>query len=205
MKHCIPINLAAEDLLSEAILRKMINHTRRPFCIGSSYCRGGIGYLKRMLPGFNRTAKGMPFLVLIDLDRAECAPAKLSEYLPGIKHHNLLLRIAVKEVESWLLADRVNFARFLGISKDTIPSSAEGIVNPKEMLINLARRSRKRILREDIIPLPGSTAKIGPNYNGCLIRFVNDLWDISHAIQSSPSLSRTMKVLQNFRPVWEKS
>ena len=203
MNHPIPINLATEDLLSEAVLRKMVNHTRRPFNIGFCYCRGGIAYLKRTIPGFNRAAKGIPFLVLIDLDKAECAPAKLREYLPSTKHHNLLLRVAVKEVESWLLADKVNFAKFLGISKDIIPATVEGIVNPKEVLINLAKHSRKRILREDIIPLTGSTAKIGPNYNGCLIYFVNDLWDISNAMQSSPSLSRTMKVLQHFEPIWE--
>ena len=205
MSPLIPINLAAEDLLSEAVLRKMVSHTRRSFHVGYCYCRGGIGYIKRTLPGFNNAAKGTPFLVLIDLDTAQCAPAKLREYLPIPKQHNLLLRVAVKEVESWLLADAVNFARFLGISQSRIPQVVEEIDNPKELLINLAKLSRKRSLRDDIIPLSGSTAKIGPNYNGRLIHFVGSNWKISNAMRHSPSLRRTMELLQQFQPQWEAS
>ena len=200
MKQIIPINLATEDSLSEAVLRKMIMHTRRSFHIGLCYSRGGITYLKRMLPGFNSGAKATLFLVLIDFDRAECPPFKFWEWLHFPRHHNLLLRVAVKEVESWLLADRLNFAKFLGISKDNIPADVEGIEDPKEFLINLARRSRKRLLREDIIPSRGSTAKIGPNYNGCLISFVADMWDVHKATQHSPSIKRTMTVLRQFHP-----
>jgi len=43
------------------------------------------------------------------------------KWLPYPKHPNLLFRVAVKEVEAWLLAHRAAFATFLGISDKLIP------------------------------------------------------------------------------------
>ena len=100
------INIAVEDSLSEAVIRKIIQHSHRQFTIGYCYCKGGYGYLKRTIRGFNNAAKGTPFLVLTDLE-AECPPIQIREWLPEPAHQNLLFRIAVKEVESWLLSDRM--------------------------------------------------------------------------------------------------
>ncbi len=200
----IPINLVVEDSLSEAVLRNIIKQSRKLFSIGFCYGHSGFAYLKKTLPGFNRAARGTPFLVLTDLDRTECPPIKIREWLQEPKHHNLLFRIAVKEVEAWLLADRINFARFLGISKEAIPDNVEEIEYPKEFLINIAKRSRKRSLREYIIPLPSSTAKQGPNYNGCLIYFIDKFWNIKLSMQNSPSLKCAVEAIQQFEPLWVK-
>lgn len=196
----IPINLAVEDALSEAVLKAMLQQSERPFVIGTCLNRGGYGYLKKILPGLNHAAQGMTYLVLTDLDRGECPLALISEWLRQPKHPNLILRVAVKEVEAWLLAHREAFAEFLGISVDLIPVDVDAIPDPKQTLINLARKSRKRLLREAIVPVANSTAQIGKDYNGQLIQFVQQNWQAASAQANSPSLKRAMNALMKFEP-----
>ena len=181
----------------------MLKQSKRPFLVGHCLNKRGYGQIKNSLLGLNHAAKGMPYLVLTDLDNAECPLVIISEWLTQPKHPNLLFRIAVKEVEAWLLAHRAAFAEFLGISVDLIPGDADRIPDPRQCLINLTRRSKKRDLREAIVPPPNSTAKIGKDYNRPLIEFVNESWQVVSAQTNSPSLERAMNVLINFQPTWE--
>lgn len=198
----IPIQLAVEDDLSEAVLIRVLRETRRPYAIGTCYNGHGFGYLRKTIHGFNNAAKGTPFLVLTDLDKIGCAPDLIGTWLNEPVHPNLLFRVAVKEVEAWLLADQAGLARFLGINKTLVPKSVDEIVDPKDCLINLARGSRHRDLRRDIVPPPGSTRQIGPNYNGRLVSFVQNRWNLLTAQKSSPSLKRTVTAVTRFVPTW---
>ena len=199
----IPINLVFEDVRSEAVLKQMLKQSQRPFSVGNCLNQRGYGKIKKIISGLNHAAKGMPYLVLTDLDNAEWPLVIISEWLTQPKHPNLLFRMAVKEVEAWLLAHREAFAKFLGISLDSIPRDADRIPDPKLLLINLARRSKKRNLRDAIVPAPNSTAKIGKDYNRPLIEFVNQSWQVASAQTNSPSLERAMNALINFQPTWE--
>ena len=201
MRGSIPINLAVEDPLSEAVLLKILDQSGRPYEVGNCHKKDGFGYLRKTIGGFNSAAKGTPFLVLTDLDRYECPVALIQEWLTVPKHHNLLFRVAVREVESWLLADRTGFAKFLGIRESLVPHDADTIPDPKQYLINLVRKSRKRDLLSDIVPLPKSTATQGRNYNGPLISFVQRSWDLLAAMNHSPSLSRTVDAVAQFQPL----
>ena len=194
------INIAVEDSLSEAVIRKLVEQFNPRFTVGHCYCRGGYGYLKRTVRGFNNAAKGTPFIVLADLE-AECPPTQIKELLSVPIHPNFLFRIAVKEVESWLIADWLGFASFLGISKNLMPNNVNGIDDPKQCLINLAKRSRKRKLREAIVPSPNSTAKVGPDYNGQLSSFVFNAWNTKEAMKNSDSLYRAVNAISKFQPV----
>ena len=199
----IPITIAVEDVLSEAVVREMLKQSERPFSIGLCLNKGGYGYLKRIVPGLNKAAQGMPYLVLTDLDNAECPLAIISNWLKTPKHRNLIFRVAVREVEAWLLADREAFAEFLGIAVTLIPQDADAIADPKQTLINLAKKSRKRTLRKGIVPPSKTTAKIGRDYNGQLIPFVKQIWKVDSAIPHSSSLERAMKALLTFEPNYE--
>ncbi|MEG4517500.1 MULTISPECIES: hypothetical protein [unclassified Microcoleus] len=199
----IPINLVFEDALSEAVLKQMLKQSQRPFSVGQCLNQRGYGKIKKIISGLNYAAKGMPYLVLTDLDNAECPLVIISEWFTQPKHPNLLFRIAVKEVEAWLLAHREGFAQFLGISVDLIPGDADRIADPKQLLINLAKKSKKRNLRDAIVPNRNSTAKIGKDYNGQLIQFVNQSWQVASAQTNSPSLERAMNAIVNFQPTWE--
>lgn len=201
MTNPIPINLVVEDNLSEAVIQRILNESSSRFAVGYSYGRGGYGYIKQKVQAFNNAAKGTPFLVLSDLEDG-CAPTQVKAWLPVPRHNNLIFRIAVREIESWLLADRTGFASFLNIKKELIPENVDGIDDPKRLVINLARRSRKRTLREAIVPIPNSTARVGTDYNGQLSSFVLKAWNIEEAIKHSDSLRRTVEALNEFQPMW---
>ena len=54
MSLLIPINLAVEDDLSESVLRKILQDR---YVVGNCYKRGGFGYLKKNIAGFNPSAR----------------------------------------------------------------------------------------------------------------------------------------------------
>ncbi len=68
-------------------------------------------------------------------------------------------------------------------------------------LAESVRKSRRREIRNDILPARGTTAKVGPNYNGCLIRFVREHWQPERARRKADSLHRAIHSLERFRPV----
>lgn len=201
----IPISIAAEDALSEAIAKKILSLTRRPYIVCGCYVRNGFGFIRKNIRGYNNAAKGIPYLVITDLDRAECPIKIIQDWLPHPKHHNLLFRVAVREVESWILADRDSFAKFLGIQKILLTPDPDALANPKEHLIGAVRMSRNKKIRDAIVPRSGSTAIQGPDYNSALITYVLKYWDLDRACNNSPSLKRTVNVLLSFKPMREGS
>ena len=199
----IPVNLAVEDELSEAVLRRVLIQVKRGFAVGTAYRRGGFGYLRRTIRGWNNAAKGIPFVLLTDLDEYACPKALIEEWLDIPRHPNLVLRVAVREVEAWLLADRVNVASFLGVPVASIPQGVEALADPKAEIIERAGRSRFPEVRDRIAPKRGSTAQQGLDYNGCLAAFVEKRWSISAAARGAQSLARTLARLRSFTPLWQ--
>ena len=201
----IAINLVFEDSLSGSVLQKLLANSKKDYIVGYRYNSGGFGWIRKRINGFNQAARGMSYLILTDLDQNECPPALLDEWLIGDRHHNLIFRVAEKQVESWLLGCRTLFAKFLGVRENLIPGNVDEITNAKAFVIDLARRSPRRQLRLDIVPQEGSTAKVGPDYNGRLIHFVESIWDPNIAKELSPSLRRAMDVLDDFQPILKGS
>jgi len=199
----IPVDLAIEDELSEAVLRRLLDYAKRGYSVGTAYGRGGYGYLKKTIPVWNKAAKYKPFVILTDLDQRPCASALIAEWLRMPQHPNLLLRIAVREVEAWLLADRTNLANFLHVPEKHIPVAPEQLMDPKQAMIEVARRSKLELIRQRIVPKKGSTATQGREYNACLCEFVSRSWSIPSAMAQSPSLERTVLRLKAFTPKWE--
>lgn len=206
----VPITLAVEDELSEHMLRAILVQTNREFLVGTVYGKKGADYLRQKLRAFNMAAKGSSYLVLTDLDAYNCVPeliekwftCHLNEY-PKRRHANLVFRVAVREVESWVMADRERFADFLGIAKNSIPEQTDTISDPKELLLQLASKSRNRRLRDDIVPRPGDKRKIGPDYNGRLGEFIHSSWRAKVACSHSASFARAWKILSAFHPIYK--
>lgn len=202
MSPIIPINLAVEDELSETVLRKLLGSCA-DYAVGFAYRRGGYGYLRKTIHGWNQAAKGTPFIVLTDLNSRYACPAELiADWLPVPRHPNLLFRVAVHEVESWLLADIENFSKFIGVSERDFPRDTDGLMDAKRTLVELASRAKSRLIRDSLVPRRGSTAKQGPAYNSCLGKFVREDWDFGSACVNSPSLARTVERLATFTPAW---
>jgi hypothetical protein len=190
--------LAVEDQLSEIVTIRILNH----FGIGIIQTLGlkGNNYLKDKTLNLNRTAKKLPVSMLNDLDsQKQCPPDLINSWLTEKQNPYFFFRIAVMEVESWVMADRKGFADFLSIPVNRIPQDTDSIEQPKEFLISLARLSRKKRLREDLIPAAGATSKVGPSYNPCLGEFMRTKWDIEAAFAVSGSLLRIIKRLQQFK------
>lgn len=198
----IPINLSTEDELSEAVLRRLLEHVGHGFSIGSAYGRSGNGYLRKTIDGWNRAAKGIPFVVLTDLDTEVCPSELIKSWLPNGKHPNLLLRVAVTEVESWLIADTINFAQYIRTHRKWMPPDPDGLIDAKRELIELAKKSSSSSIRQRLVPRLNSTATQGRDHNGCLSSFVNSSWDIESARTRSPSLERTVARFEVFKPTW---
>ena len=154
------------------------------------------GSIRARIPGLNQRARfNGPVLALADLDRPLGCPAELvQEMTSGLTvEPNLLIRVAVLEIESWILADREAIARWLGISVRNVPRSPESLVDPKRTLAQLASRSRNRGLREAIAPARVTgTHRTGPNYNEAVGEFVTQLWDPESARLSAQSLDRAI-------------
>ncbi|MFC1822656.1 hypothetical protein ACFL9T_08110 [Thermodesulfobacteriota bacterium] len=196
----ISITLAVEDSLSEVVARKILYQSEKKYCVTNCLGGKGFGYLKTRINAFNKAARIFPFFVLTDQDIG-CPPEKIKSWLNHKQHSNLIFRIAVMEIESWVMADRKAIAEFLSISVTNFPYRMDEIPDPKQFLLTKAKKSRLRSLKEDIIPSVGSTAGIGPNYNARLSGFIRDNWDVYKAIKCSESLDRTFKKLQEFNVI----
>lgn len=142
------------------------------------------------------SANGLDWLILRDLDHdAPCASA-LVEQLAGTRAvRGVHLRIAVRAIESWLLADHTAFAEAFAVLVNHLPAWPDQLEDPKEHLITLCRRSRNTQIRVGMTPRPGSGRRVGIQYADRIIAFARDKWDPARAAQRSPSLARTLRAL----------
>lgn len=185
--------LAIEDALSEAVARKLLLVARPEITVTVAIGNRGYGYLKNRARELNRTAASVPVFILTDLDRPLSCPAGLiAAWLSAPAQRLLLFRVAVMEVESWVLADRARFASFLSVPDHRIPENTDEIAQPKEFIVKLARRSRRKDIRDDLVPAVGSTSPVGPVYNPRLVSFVENVWNPVAASAASPSLARAL-------------
>lgn len=201
MIHFQNIAVVVEDELSSAVIRKLIAASGRNFAIEMVINARGYGQIKAEMEKFKSSCYALPHVVLTDLDNYRCPPALLDHWGATDLPPQLLFRIAVREVEAWLLADREGIAEFLQVAINKVPNDPEAIADPKRTLINLARRSRKRRLAQEIVPSPNSSAQIGPLYNERFGEFVNQSWNIERARLHADSLSRLLNRLTVFLAV----
>jgi hypothetical protein len=157
---------------------------------GPTYVVGGGDQVDRRLKGWCAAAARSPWLILRDLDREACAPALLTRIAPPTTR---AVRIAVRTVEAWLLADRERAAGWLGVPVGRIPRNVESMLDPKVELINLARSSRVQRIREDIVPR--AHAHQGPGYVEQLRRYCAKRWRPDEAARHAPSLERCLRFI----------
>lgn len=188
---------AVEGIVDEAVFRRLVRAVRAE--PGPVYGRNGKQSLLARLPGYNRAARLSPWLVLVDLDQdAHCPPPFTAATLPN-PSTLMCFRVVVREVEAWLLADAERIAAFLDVNASRIPRNPEGEGNPKQAVINLARRSRSRDIARDLVPREGSGRAEGPAYASRLTEFVSDArhgWRPVVAARTSESLSRCLSCLR---------
>lgn len=192
------ILVAVEDELSAAVMRRIVGASERNFVIDRIVIAHGNTKLRAGISKFKSASRALPHVVLTDLDRCPCPPELLREWGAIRLPPQFLFRVAVREVEAWLLADRTGMAEFLSVPVVKLPANPEDEGDPKQTLINLARGSRRRRLAQELVPAAGSRNRIGPFYNARLVDFVNRRWDINCARANAPSLDGTLSRLSEF-------
>ena len=192
------IALATEDELSEAIGIRLLaewavlSHVK-PMLLR----KNGFGYLRSRMDNWKQMANRQIVMVLTDLDKLACPIVLRNDWLgkDTICPKNLLLRIAVREVESWVLADHEGMRQLIG-SKGRLPPIPDELLDPKQHLLELARLAPRKI-REDLLTSEGAIASQGIGYNHRLVAWVQSVWCPQRAAERSPSLRRTLTVLAN--------
>ncbi len=183
--------VALEGASDEGAIQRVLQH-----CGGHPagiLGRSGKTHLLQRLGSYNAAAAGSPWLVVVDLDNdfAACAVDARAAWLPTANTQpGMCFRIAVREIEAWLLADAEAIADFLGVARTLVPAQPEGLPNPKQEIVKLARKSRKRAIREGMVPRDGSGAVIGPTYVADLNEFASSAWRPMTAAMVAPSLAK---------------
>lgn len=139
-----------------------------------------------------------PVICIADSDRA-CPVAWLAQRLPRGLPERMVLRLAVTEAESWLLADHDGFSKAFKVPAKVLPRQPDDVVDPKSVVLTLARRSRVREIHTEV------ASRIDPNrrgvgYNQHLRTFVEKAWSARRAATRSPSLARAVRRLESWRP-----
>ncbi|MGA2742965.1 MAG: hypothetical protein ABSG65_36700 [Bryobacteraceae bacterium] len=184
---------AVEGVLDEAVLRRILVDLDTG--LDRVFGRKGKAFLRERIGGFNHDAKFRPWIVLVDLDRdAECPPALIVDCLPQ-PAPLMCFRVAVRELESWLLADTQALAGFLGVRRILIPPAPDQLDDPKQVLVSLEAKARRAEIRRDLVPRPASGRPTGPGYTARMLEFVQDHWRPVVAESNSDSLRRCRKGL----------
>lgn len=184
-----PIAIATEDQLSEAIALRLIADIPTPHFIQHKLGKTGSGYLRSKMNSWYQMAQQQVMVVLTDLDRANCLVEFRDQWLVAAPPQNLLLRIAVREVESWVLADHAAMRELIG-PKGVLPAAPDELADPKHSLLKLAKSAPKQI-REDLLKTSDGNLAQGLGYNARLTAWVNSEWSPQRAAERSPSLART--------------
>ncbi|MBN1943796.1 MAG: hypothetical protein JW849_10935 [Phycisphaerae bacterium] len=197
-----------EDAPSAEVLRRLVETrntiaTRKlHFFDGFPSKTGGCSALKSRCPSFVNMAKGGLYTVsLADLDKEPCAGAlirqwfKIPDKQPISLPKELIFRVAIREIESWIIADHNAWARFIGIPASNFSVTPDELRDPKLHLLNVIKRKGRKKFHKDM--LPRGTASIGPLYNEKMCEFIQNKWNPERAQKNSPSLKRAIHAINN--------
>ena len=184
------IFIVGEDALCLALGQRLAAHCLPQWGLAPPpYNAQGITKLQKNLTRYIDFAGKQPVLCIADTD-GKCAVHLLRDWKIRPRAQ-FALRLAVTEAESWVLADRQGFSKEFGVSLTWLPQRPDEERDPKRLIVALAARSKKRLLRGEMVSHFDS-GKPGPGYNTHLAAFVGAHWDIENAARHSPSLARTV-------------
>lgn len=181
--------LAVEDDLSAAVGQRLLQ-THKTADI-SLLQRTGNGYLRTRIKSLTRL-QGLHVLILTYLDQFACPVELMRQWKVPALSSGVLFRVAVREIESWLLADQQALSRYLNVAPELIPERPDDLPDPKATLVKVASYSPVSDLKRGIAPAKGRTVKVGPQYNSLLTEFVERQWSPTRAARHSDSLRRSL-------------
>jgi hypothetical protein len=186
---------AVEGTTDAPVAEKLISLVKcEPRVVSAS---GGSSVIDLGLARWSMASNKQPMLILRDWDQADgagCAPELVARLLGKACPTNVALRIVVRSVESWLMADydaAKSFFQTAHIHRD--PDSLD---SPKLALVAACRRSTTRRIRDGMTPGSSTGGAVGPDYSILLRDFAQNHWDPTRAAGNSPSLARAITRLR---------
>jgi hypothetical protein len=153
----IDVALVAEDILSLVVMQKVLAHTGRDYQVVRTFNEKGVGNIRRALDKYRNASRALPHVVLVDLDGGTCPPLLLEQWGVVNLPDGMMFRVAVREIESWVLADRNGFSAFFGVAANSITSKecqrVPAISVPIDSLV---------LKDPNGIPLPSQNHRCGP-------------------------------------------
>lgn len=131
---------------------------------------------------------GRRVLVLRDLDAEPCAGPVVRRLAPS-PPSTFCLRLAVRAVEAWLLADHDGMARGLKVSKAGLPPLPETLTDPKGELRRIGQGSRDSEVRRQCTASP-------QGFGALTSSLAAEFWDPQRAATRAPSLARALARLR---------
>ncbi|GHV35250.1 hypothetical protein FACS1894187_07550 [Synergistales bacterium] len=192
--------LAVEDALSEHVGRK-IAYTTGLSVTEQPHINNGKSNLQKNFPKYCQLAQREAVLLIVDMDRSSnkrpCPSALINEWVRGRTiPPKMFFRVAVHEVEAWLMADHEAMRALLG-GQPKLPTNPDSLEDPKMELLNLLKRTRKYV-RDNVVRVSGSELSQGLEYNAVLGKWVDETWSPERAAQKSDSLGRALRRLQAY-------
>lgn len=192
------LSLLVEGRLDEAMGRRLAAECG--LVVERVYGKQGWRAVRDKIKAFNKAAKFAPCFALVDFmdTQIECPPGIVTTWTPD-RHANMVFRVVVRELESWILADREAAAKFLHVPINRLPQLPEMDPDPKHLLIGIARRSRSARVKTALVPRQGASATVGPEYNPFMEHFILDEWRPAVARAIAPSLDKCLTRLEELR------
>lgn len=203
----IDMIIVGEDAVTRAIIKRLLQDVGPNVrVVREEPIRGG--EIKQKILKYNLL--NQPVCVLTDLDTYDCPPALIYGWFgASVINPNLIFRIACDEAETWLMADKQGFSKFLGIHESLLPEikkldfrNVENIelhfpYKPSLFLIReLVPASSHKNLVEQLTPRKG--AKKGPEYNSAMLPFIEHHWNIDAAMLNSYILRKAVQRINEF-------
>lgn len=194
--------VVVEGYLEEPAARRLLDTSGISYNESNILVMRGSSTFWANAPRYNRASQHLGYILgLTDLDDNECPSGLITEHLGKELHQNFLLRVQVRELESWLLADAAGLSRFLSVSEGLMPPRPDELPDPKQALVNIARRSQKSRIVTELVPEVGRRGLVGTGYTATISDFILNHWNPNRAAKRSPSLARALAALKRIKSV----
>ena len=194
------VYIVGEDPVTYAVIKRVLAYCSNDFNILLELPARG-GQVRSQMDKFNLLSRTDPVILLTDLDAETCAPELINKLIRN-KNKNFILNVAVDEAEAWLMADREGFAEYFKIKIADMPLAHQTRQGGRKALTEmefgyksslfltheLVKKIKHAEYKQQLTPKKGATK--GPEYNSCLLPFIQNKWDIDNARRNTNSLDR---------------
>lgn len=187
------LTIIGEDALCCALAERMVDALLPDWVVSDPIDTRGVTKLVANFPRYFDFAQYQPVLCVADTD-GKCPKELLERWRLSAAPSRFILRLAVREAESWAMADREAFAGHFKVALNKIPFRVDDLADPKQHVLNLIARSSVRQFRDEMISQV-ERARPGLGYNLHLQDFVKRAWRCVDAQAHSASLQRASKRL----------